>query len=224
MKNVFACVLLVISVAPLAGGQVSAPVAISSGTRIRVSVDSGPPIVGSVVRLTPEALDLADSRATVTQIPTVSLTSVEISRGRPVTTGHVAKGALKGFLVVGGVATLVILAGDPGWAFVGPLVFGPPGALAGGVLAAMKPPEDWERISAAALASAPTLSTPGAAAVSMPPRSGKGRHLALGALLGAVGGGAYGASNDSATPTGTRVVMFGAVGALLGAGLGALWR
>jgi hypothetical protein len=187
-------------------------------------VDSGPPIVGSVVRLSPEALELRENTST-RQLTTASLTSVEVSRGRPVTSGHVARGALKGFLIVGGAATLVILASDPGWAFVGPLLFGPPGALGGGFLAARKAPELWQRVPLTALATASeqgTLVVAPAGGTAIPAK-GKGRRLGLGALIGAVGGGLYASQDDSATPVGTKVVMFGAIGALVGAGVAAIW-
>jgi hypothetical protein len=189
-----------------------------------VQVDSAPAIVGSVVRLTPEALELREKQST-RQIATASLSSVEVSRGRPVTSGHVARGALKGFLLLGGTATLVILASDPGWAFVGPILFGPPGALGGGLLAARKAPELWQRVPLTALATATeqgTLVVAPAGGTTIKPK-GKGRRLGVGALIGAAGGSLYASSNDSATPMGTKVVMFGAVGALVGAGIAAIW-
>ena len=215
---------LLLAVAFPAAGQQPDPVGIGSGTRLRVRVDSGPPIVGSVVRLTPDALELREDKST-RQIATANVSSLEVSRGRPVTSGHVARGALKGFLIVGGTATLAILASDPGWAFVGPLVFGPPGALGGGLLAARKAPEQWQRLPLTALATASergTVAAAPAAGTAIQSR-GKGRRLGVGALIGAVGGGVYAASNDSATPMGTKVVMFGAVGALVGAGVAAIW-
>ena len=209
-----------------AAGQQPDPIGIAPGTRLRVSVDSGPPIVGSVVILTPDAVDLRESGASTRHLSTARVTSLEISRGRPVTSGRVARGALNGFLIVGGAATLLILVGDPGYAFVGPLVFGPPGALAGGLLAARKPSEQWERIPVTALAAAAETGTatrlPGVA-TTVVPQKGKGRRLGLGALLGAVGGSVYASTNESATPMGTKVVMFGAIGALVGAGVAALW-
>jgi len=218
--------LLLCTFALPAAGQQPDPIGIAPGARLRVSVDSGPPIVGSVVRLTPNAVDLRESAASTRHLSTASVTSLEISRGRPVTSGRVARGALNGFLIVGGAATLVILAGEPGYAFVGPLVFGPPGALAGGLLAARKAPEQWQRMPVTALAAAAEPGTarrfPGVA-TTVAPQKRIGRRLGIGALLGAVGGTAYASTNDSSTPMGTKVVMFGAIGALVGAGVGALW-
>ncbi len=187
-------------------------------------MDSGPPIIGSVLRLTPDALELREANST-RQIATASVSSVEVSGGRPVTSGRVARGALKGFLIIGGAATLAILASDPGWAFVGPLLFGPPGALGGGFLAARNAPELWQPVPLTALTAAReqgTLVVAPARATAIPAK-GKGRRLGLGALIGAVGGAVYASTDESSTPMGTKVVMFGAIGALVGAGVAAIW-
>jgi len=135
MKRIFAAIVFCAACSWSAAAQSADPIGISAGARVRVSVDQGPLMIGSVVRLTPQTLELADSRSGVRQMNTSSVTSLEVSRGRPVYGHRLAMGALKGFAILGGAATLAILASDPGWAFVGPLVFGPPGALIGAVRA-----------------------------------------------------------------------------------------
>ena|SRR5687768_6713503 len=133
----------------VAAQTVDPPIGIPAGARVRVSVDEGPPVIGTVVRLTPQTFELADSHSALRLLNTSSVTSLEVSRGRPVHGSRLAKGALRGFLIVGGAATAAILASDPGWAFVGPLVFGPPGALIGGIRANATRPEVWKRFLSA---------------------------------------------------------------------------
>lgn len=221
MNRTLWCLLL--CTGPLAAdAQVADPIGVSRGTRVRIGTDSGA-IVGSVVRLAPEAVDLVDAASTTRSISTARITSVEVSRGRPVTTRRVVKGAATGFLFVGGLATLAILMSDPGWAFVGPILFGPPGAVVGGLWAARTAPETWQRVPTSALSAPARRASITSTASAVPPReNSKGRRLGLAALLGAGAGSIYGLTNDSATPAGTRVVMFGSIGALVGAGVGAL--
>ena len=228
MKGIFTAITLGLACSWSAAAQSPDPVGISAGTRVRVSVDRGPLVIGSVVRLTPETLELADSRSAVQRLNTSSVTSLEVSRGRPVHGNRLAKGALKGFLILGGAGTAVILASDPGWAFVGPLVFGPPGALIGAMHANATRPEVWEPVPVSALASVREGGLPGAAVsqnASARPvpavERGRGRQIAIGAALGAAAGAAFAASNKSATPVGTRMVIIAIPAGLLGAAIGA---
>jgi hypothetical protein len=107
-------------------------------------------------------------------------------------------------------------------------VFGPPGALIGAVHANVTRPEVWEALPITALAPAgqggvlasaisPDASTPPVRAV----KRGRGRQIAIGAALGTAAGAAYASSNKSATPTGTKMVMFAIPAGLLGAAVGA---
>ena len=52
-------------------------------------------------------------------------------------------------------------------------------------------------------------------------KRGRGRQIAIGAALGIAAGAAYASSNKSATPTGTKMVMFAIPAGLLGAAVGA---
>lgn len=223
MKRIIAASLVVLAATFPVEAQVSVPIGISPGARLRISVDSGVPIVGSLVRSGPGTLEIIDSRSTVRQVSTINLTSLELSAGRPVRTNRVAKGALKGFLILGGGATLVILASDPGWAFVGPALFGPPGALLGAMRAVKNRPEEWERVSFSALASADERVA--VSPVASPARKGSGRRMAIGAALGALAGAGYAAwHNSGATPEGTEAVMVVIPSALVGGGIAALLR
>ena len=211
-----------------AGAQtVDPPVGVSAGARVRVSVNQGPLVIGAVVRLTPETFELADSRSAVRLLNTASVTSLEVSRGRPVHGSRLAKGALKGFLILGGAATAVILASDPGWAFVGPVVFGPPGALIGGIRANATRPEVWESVPVSALAATrgdgirAEAAGPESARAHVAVKPGRGRQIAIGAVLGTAAGVAYAKSNTSATPLGTKIVMFAIPAGLIGGGIGA---
>jgi hypothetical protein len=178
-------------------------------------------MIGSIVRLTPQTLELADSRSGVREVSTPSLTSFEVSRGRPVYGNRLAMGALKGFAILGGAATLAILASDPGWAFVGPLVFGPPGALIGAARANATRPEVWEAVPVSALSAMPETGARVSAIPATPAKGGRGRQIAIGAALGTAVGAAYAASNSSATPAGTKMVMFAIPAGLLGGAIGA---
>lgn len=228
MKRIFTGIVLCLACSWSAAAQSVDPVGISVGTRVRVSVDQGPLVIGSVVRLTPETLELADSRSAVRLMNTPSVTSLEVSRGRPVYGHRLAKGALKGFVILGGAATVVILASDPGWAFVGPLVFGPPGALIGGIRANATRPEVWEVVPITALSAAreggiPAAAMPGGVSTTqrVAVKPGRGRQIAIGAALGTAAGVAYAKSNTSATPAGTKMVMFAIPAGLLGGAIGA---
>jgi hypothetical protein len=228
MKGTFTAIVLCLACSWSAAAQSPDPVGISTGTRVRVSLDGGPLVTGSVVRLTPETLDQADSRSAVQRLNTSSVTSLEVSRGRPVHGNRLAKGALKGFLILGGAGTAVILASDPGWAFVGPLVFGPPGALIGAMRANATRPEVWEPVPVSSLASSREGSV-SAAAISQNASTrplpaverGRGRQIAIGAAVGAAAGAAFAVSNKSATPVGSRMVMIAIPAGLLGAAIGA---
>ena len=228
MKRIFTAIVVCMACSWSAAAQSADPVGISTGTRVRVSVDKGPPVTGSVVRLTPESLELADSRSAVQRLNTSSVTSLEVSRGRPVHGDRLAKGALKGFVILGGAATAVILASDPGWAFVGPLVFGPPGALIGGMRANATRPEVWEAVPVSALSSTrdgviPAAAMSGDASTRPVPavKRGRGRQIAIGAAVGTAAGAVYAASNKSATPGGTKMVIFAIPAGLVGAAIGA---
>ena len=228
MKRIFTGIVLCLACSWSAAAQSAEPVGISAGTRVRVSVDHGPPVVGSVTRLTPQTLELADSRAAVHVMNTPNVTSLEVSRGRPVYGHRLAMGALKGFLILGGAATAVILASDPGYTFVGPLVFGPPGALIGGMRANATRPEVWEVVPVSALAAtreggipAAAISGGGSTTQRVAAKPGRGRQIAIGAALGAAAGAAYASSNTSATPVGTKMVMFAIPAMLLGGAIGA---
>lgn len=227
MKRIFTAIVFCMACSWSAVAQSADPVGISTGTRVRVSLDKGPLVIGSVVRITRESLELADSRSAVQRLNTSSVTSLEVSRGRPVHGERLAKGALKGFVILGGAATAVILASDPGWAFVGPLVFGPPGALIGGMRANATRPEVWEAVPVSALSSTREGGIPAAAmsgGVSANPgvaKPGRGRQIAIGAAVGTAAGAVYAASNKSATPGGTKMVMFAIPAGLVGAAFGA---
>lgn len=228
MKGIFTLLVLCLAGSVSAAAQSIEPVGITTGTRVRVGVDNGPLVIGSIVRLTPQTLELADSRAAVHLMNTPNVTSLEVSRGRPVYGHRLATGALRGFLILGGAATVVILASDPGYAFVGPLVFGPPGALIGGMHANATRPEVWEIVPVSALAATREGGVPAAAmSVGVSPtqrvaaKHGRGRQIAIGAALGVAAGAAYASSNTSATPTGTKMVMFAIPAGLLGGAIGA---
>jgi hypothetical protein len=222
MKRIFAAIVFCAACSWSAAAQSADPIGISAGARVRVSVDQGPLMIGSIVRLTPQTLELADSRSGVRQVNMSSLTSFEVSRGRPVYGHRLAMGALKGFAILGGAATLAILASDPGWAFVGPLVFGPPGALIGAARANATRPEVWEAVPVSALSAMPeTGARVSAIPAGVPAKGGRGRQIAIGAALGTAVGAAYAASNSSATPAGTKMVMFAIPAGLLGGAIGA---
>ena len=228
MRNIVAVFVVSVACALTAAAQSSDPIGIATGSRVRVSIDRGPPVVGAVMRLTPETLELADSRSALHVMNTSSVTSLEVSRGRPVHGDRLAKGALKGFLILGGAATAVILASDPGWAFVGPLVFGPPGALIGGMRANATRPEVWHPVPVSALSaprdgavSTAATSVDGATKPEAVAKPGRGRQIAIGAAVGAVAGAVYASSNKSATPKATKVVMIAIPAALVGAAIGA---
>jgi hypothetical protein len=227
MKTLFTAIVLCLAYSWPAEAQSVDPVGISTGTRVRVNVDQGPYVIGAVVRLTPETLELTDSRSTVRLVNTSTVTSLEVSRGRPVYGHRLAKGALKGFVILGGAATAVILASDPGWAFVGPIVFGPPGALIGGLRAHVTRPEVWEAVPMSALAAtrgeatpAPAMSGAGSTRPVAAVAPGRGRQIVIGAVLGTAAGVAYAKSNTSATPLGTRMVIFAIPAGLLGGVIG----
>lgn len=222
MKKIIAASLVVLAATLPAEGQISAPVGISPGARLRISVDNGAPIVGSLVRSGPGTLDIIDSRSTVRQVSTTNLTLLELSAGRPLRTNRVAKGALKGFLLLGGGATLLILASDPGWAFVGPVLFGPPGAVLGVMRAVRNRPEEWEPVSLNAIANG---DEPGwVSPVATTARKGNGRRMAIGAGVGALAGAAFAIWHTSATPEGTEAVIIVIPSALVGGGIAALLR
>jgi hypothetical protein len=228
MKRIFTGIVLYLACSWSAASQSAEPVGISTGTRVRVSVDNGPLVTGSVVRLTSQTMELADSRAAVHLMNTPNVTSLEVSRGRPVYGHRLAKGALKGFLILGGAATVVILASDPGYAFVGPLVFGPPGAVIGGMHANATRPEVWEMVPVSALAatregSIPAAAMPGTASTTQPvaAKPGRGRQIAIGAAIGVAAGAVYASSNKSASPMGTKMVMIAIPAGLLGGAIGA---
>lgn len=222
LKKIIAALLVALGSTLPAEAQVSAPVGISPGARLRITVDNGVPIVGSLVRMGAGTLDIIDSRATGRQVTTTSLTSLERSNGRPVRTNRVAKGALKGFLLLGGGATLLILASDPGWAFVGPVLFGPPGALLGGIQAVRNRPEEWERVPLSVLASGGEQGSLVFPVASTAARKGKGRRMAIGAGAGALAGAAFAAWHTSSTPAATEAVMIVIPSALVGGGIAAL--
>ena len=223
MKKIIAASLVALAATLPARAQVSTPVGISPGARLRISADNGAPIVGSLVRSGPGTLDIMDSRSIVRQVSTTNLTSLELSAGRPVRTNRIAKGALKGFLLLGGGATLLILASDPGWAFVGPVLFGPPGALLGAIRAVKNRPEEWERVSFSALTSGDERGT--VSPVARTARKGSGRRMAIGSALGALAGASYAAwHNSGATPEGTEALMIVIPSALVGGGIAALLR
>jgi hypothetical protein len=131
-------------------------------------------------------------------------------------------------VILGGAATVVILVSDPGYVFVGPLVFGPPGALIGGMRANATRPEVWQAVPLSALAATREGRIPAAAipdAWSRRPgvaaKPGRGRQIAIAAVLGTAAGAVYAKSNTSATPLGTRMVMFAIPAGLLGGAIGA---
>ena len=228
MKRIITGILLYFACSWSAASQSTEPVGISTGTRVRVSVDNGALVTGSVVRLTSQTIELADSRAAVHLMNTPNVTSLEVSRGRPVYGHRLAKGALKGFLILGGAATVVLLASDPGYAFVGPLVFGPPGAVIGGIRANATRPEVWERLPVSALAAPRDGGTHAFALPSnvsttqrVAPKPGRGRQIAIGAAIGVAAGAAIASSNTSASPMGTKMVMFAIPAGLLGGAIGA---
>lgn len=222
MKKIIAASLVVLAATLPAEGQISAPVGISPGARLRISVDNGAPIVGSLVRSGPGTLDIIDSRSTVRQVSTTNLTLLELSAGRPLRTNRVAKGALKGFLLLGGGATLLILASDPGWAFVGPVLFGPPGAVLGVMRAVRNRPEEWEPVSFSAIANGDEHGR--VSPVATTARKGNGRRMAIGAGVGALAGAAFAIWHTSATPEGTEAVIIVIPSALVGGGIAALLR
>jgi hypothetical protein len=227
MKGITIGILFFVAVMS-ASAQSADPAGITAGSRVRVAIDQGPVVVGSVVRLTPQTLEFS-SGSGVRQVSHSNITSLEVSQGRPVHGGRLAKGALNGFLILGGAATLLIAADDPGWAFIGPIFFGPIGAGAGAVWSLAKRPEVWEPVPLTALttpASGPsglgmsaTTTTSSRAA-----KRGRGRQIAIGALVGGAIGGGFAVSKETATPVVSRVIMIGIPSALLGGAIGAFVR
>lgn len=208
--------------------QTPDPVGIAAGTRVRVGLEQPPPLIGSVVRHTVQALELSGAATGVRTVNMAAVRSLEVSRGRPVHGGRLAKGALNGFLIVGGAATAIIAASDPGWAFVGPVLFGPVGALGGATWSYAKRPEVWESVPVIALApNSASGSTIAAASANVSPgptraaKPGRGKQIAVGAVIGTIAGVAFAQAKSSSTPTTTRMILIAIPGALLGGAIGA---
>jgi hypothetical protein len=198
MKTILAGVLLSLAAPVASAAQSATPVGISPGSRLRVSIAGGPLVVASVVSMTPETLELADTGARIA-ISTASLTSLEVSRGRPIYGSRLAKGALKGFLIVGGAGTALLVVTGAGFEGLGPLWFGPPGAAIGALTSYARRPEVWERIPLSVsmgpqLAGFPTESI--RVRAETPGKPSRGRRILIGVLVGTAVGIGYAASEQ----------------------------
>lgn len=121
--------------------------ALTSGSRVRLSADSGRALTGSVLRVDADTLTIIASGGSARQVPTSHLTSLEVSRGRN-RTGWSLSGALIGGLVggvLGGVSgghdDPTGLGAGAGFAAGGIL-----GLLSGAIVGALVAPERWRAV------------------------------------------------------------------------------
>ena len=123
-------------------------VALNPGTRVRIETkaDRKAPVIGAVARLSNDSIVVIPDRMRgETALALADIHEISISRGK--SRGRSALyGAGWGFLIAGGALALVIAADDPGWAFVGPIFAGPPGALLGLVVGSSRAKEHWQKL------------------------------------------------------------------------------
>lgn len=206
---------------PIAQAQVAEPIGIQQGARVRISPAEGPAVIGSLVQATPDTIHLRDKQGRAQQVAASGIQSVDVSLGRPVRSGRVAKAALLGAAIFGAVATATIAADDPGWAFIGAVVFAPVGGVIGGVVGARTAPEEWQRVPVAALSTNPGRTAASGTSV-VQPAEGNGRRIAVGAVVGGILGAAVATTQRSSSPAGTRVMVAAVPGILIGGAVGAL--
>ena len=123
------------------------------GTRVRVAATGNQPFTGNVLRLTSDTLVVAaGSGSALVQLPTTSLTSLEVSEGRD-RLGWTFKGAGIGVLAGGfiGSATLGREQPDGLAQLAGFFAGGILGAGFGAAIGAIAAPERWRRLSLSGL-------------------------------------------------------------------------
>ena len=206
---------------PVVPAQVAEPIGVHQGERVRIAPAEGPPVVGSFLRATPDTIQLLDPNGRAHGVTASGIRSVDVSLGRPIRSGRVAKGALVGAAILGGATTAMIGLSDPGWKFVGLALFAPIGGVVGAFVAAHTAPEEWQSVPVAALSVNPSRSA-GSTIPVIRPANGNGRRIALGALMGGIAGAAFAATERSSRPAANRVVKIMMPGILLGGAVGAL--
>ena len=221
MKTAFAVFIVLALPQVIVRAQVAEPIGVQQGARIRISGGQGPTVIGSLLRATPDSIDLLDKQGRAHRVTASGIESVDVSLGRPVRSGRVAKGALLGAAILGGATAAAIAASDPGWAFVGLVVFAPIGGVVGALRAARTAPEEWQSVPVASLSMNPARSAGNATSV-VQPAKGNGRRIALGAVVGGIAGAAFAATQRSSSPAGTRVLVVAVPGILIGGAVGAL--
>lgn len=120
---------------------------LATGSRVRISADSGPMLTGSVLRADADTLTITASGDSPRRFATSRLTSLEVSRGRN-RTGWSLSGALIGGLVGG------VLGGASGGhddptglgAGAGFAAGGILGLLSGAIVGALVAPERWRAV------------------------------------------------------------------------------
>ncbi|MFL5598098.1 MAG: hypothetical protein ACJ77S_11620 [Gemmatimonadaceae bacterium] len=226
MKTILRTLIVLACSSPLYG-QSAEPVGIQTGTRMRIAAD-GPKVVGAFVRATPDSVHLIDQQGRPRGFRASNINSVDVSTGRPVHSGRVAKGALLGAAIVGAAGAGAIAmggdgasGGDEGYAWMGLAVLAPISAIVGGIWAARTAPEEWQSVPVAAFSS--TGGQRQATAVPIVPRSrGNGKKIGIGALVGGAAGAVFASTQRSSAPTAGRLTVAIVPGVLIGGGIGAL--
>jgi hypothetical protein len=175
--------------------------------------------------VTPDSLRVSDEEGRVRAVGTSNLRSLEVSLGNPVRAGHVAKGALIGGLIVGGLVAATGAGGDnraQGDAGFAAVILAPVGALIGGGWAALRAREDWQPLPVASLGN---VGAPSASAhpTFVPPAKSKGKRIGIGALVGGAAGAAFVQTQRSSSPKFGQYLVSVVPGMLVGGGIGALW-
>jgi hypothetical protein len=225
MRTISSFLLILLS-ASAVQGQVEEPVGIQTGTRIRVATGTER-IVGSFLSSTPEGVRVRNQSGQTQTFSPGDISSAEVSVGRPVRGGRVAKGVLVGTAVVAGAGALAILAsgdgssGDEGYAWIGLGLLAPISGIIGGIWAAQTAPEEWQSVPVA------SLTGRGAERMAAMPAirriTGSGRRIAVGAIVGGIAGGVFATTQRSSAPTAGRLIVTVVPGVLLGGGIAALW-
>lgn len=224
MKAIAASLLIVW--ASGSSAQVSEQIGIQRGTRIRLSSTSETPLIGSLARATADTVHVVDKDGRLRSIPATEIRAVHVSLGRPVESSRVMKGVLWGTGIIAGAGAVAIAAsgdqgGDVGYAWMTLGLLAPVGGIIGGVWAARTAPEVWQSVPVSSLSLTPSqVATKGVP--TLHPRKGKGKKIAVGALIGgAVGAGLVLTQKRSANPRGTQIMLGAIPGILIGGAIGA---